>query len=160
MTTFDKARLQRYGIGILRVVLGIIFAAHGAQKLFQFGLSGTAGAFGQMGIPLPTLSAAVVMAAELFGGLALVFGLFTRLAAVPLAVTMLVAMLAVHRPGGFFLPEGVEYTLALLSANVALVLTGPGAWALDNVLRGSGSATLGRASERAEAERGGLRPAA
>lgn len=160
MTTFDNPRLQRYGIGILRIVLGTIFMAHGLQKLLEFGLSGTAGAFGQMGIPLPTLSAAVVMTAELLGGLALVLGLFTRLAAVPLAVTMLVAMLAVHRPGGFFLPEGIEYTLTLLGANLSLMLAGPGAWALDNVLRGTGVPVVGATSGRAEPRHQELRPAA
>ena len=86
-----------------------------------------------MGIPLPGVSAVLVTLTELLGGAALIAGLFTRLTAVPLAVTMLVAMLAVHLPGGFFAPNGIEFTLTLLAATVALGLSGPGNLAVDNL---------------------------
>ncbi|MBI4472237.1 MAG: DoxX family protein [Acidobacteria bacterium] len=133
--------MEKWGITILRVVVGLIFVAHGAQKLFQFGITGTAGAMEQIGLPLPLLSAILATAAEFLGGIALVTGLYTRLAAIPLAFTMLVAALTVHLKGGFFLPAGIEYTLVLLAANIALVLTGPGALALDNLRRSHDSAS-------------------
>jgi putative oxidoreductase len=120
-----------YGIASLRIVVGAVFAAHGAQKLFSFGIPGVAGFLAQAGIPFPTLSAVAVTAAELLGGLALVAGLFTRWSAVPLAFTMLVAVVAVHLKGGFFLPNGVEYALTLLAASAALALTGGGALSVD-----------------------------
>jgi len=75
-------------------------------------------------LPLPTLAAAVLITAELGGGLALVLGLFTRWAAVPLAFAMLMATLTVRLKGGFFAPEGFEYTLTLLAATIALAPTG------------------------------------
>ena len=123
------------GLAILRIGVGGVFAAHGLQKLVVFGLPGLAGVMTQLGIPFPTLSALAVTAAELLGGLALVAGAFTRLAALPLAFSMLVAGLTAHLKGGFFLPSGVEYVLVLFLASVTLALTGPGAWAVDNLRR-------------------------
>lgn len=129
-----QADVQSWGIAVLRIVVGVVFLAHGAQKLFVYGFPGVAAGFGQMGIPFPYPSAVLVTVVEFFGGLALIAGLFTRLAAVPLAITMLVALFTAHLSGGFFLPKGFEYVLVLLAANVALVLTGSGAFALDNAL--------------------------
>jgi putative oxidoreductase len=77
--------------------------------------------------------------------MALVLGLLTRWAAVPLAIDMLVAMIVVHLPGGFFLPNGIEFTLALLAGCVSIGLVGPGAFALDNVIPGGGEAGRARA---------------
>ncbi len=126
-----SSRLQAWGITFLRVVVGIVFLMHGAQKLFIHGFPNVAGMMRQHGIPLPMLSAVVVTLVEFFGGIALVLGLFTRWAAFLIAIDMAVAVLGVHLKGGFFLPKGFEYALTMLAASIALVLAGPGAVALD-----------------------------
>jgi putative oxidoreductase len=82
------------------------------------------------------LAAVVLTAAEFLGGLALVLGLFTRWAAILLAFVMLVAVLVVHLQAGFFLPDGYEFALTLLGANVALALLGSGEASVDRVLEG------------------------
>ena len=125
--------LQTWGITVLRVVVGVVFVMHGGQKLFVDGFEGVAGFMGQIGIPLPYLSAVAVTFTELLGGLALILGLCTRFAAIPLSVTMVVAAITVHGKNGFFLPGGFEYTLTLFAASVALVLLGSGSASLDSV---------------------------
>jgi putative oxidoreductase len=132
MTT--KEGLKDAGLALLRVGIGGVFVAHGIQKLAVFGISGLAGFMTQIGVPFPTLSVVAVTAAELGGGLALVAGLFTRWAALPLAFSMIVAAATVHLKAGFFLPNGAEYVLTLLVASVALALTGPGAFSVDRWL--------------------------
>lgn len=122
---------------ILRVVVGIVFVAHGAQKLFVWGHAGTAGAFAQMGLPMPAVAAFYATWVELLGGIALIPGIVTRIAAVLLAIDMLGAIVFVHMKNGFFLPNGAEHALTLLAAAVALAIGGPGAWALDDLRGGA-----------------------
>ncbi len=125
---------QALGLTLIRVIVGIVFLVHGSQKLFIYGHAGVAGAMSQMGIPLPALSAYLIMFTEFFGGLALLLGLLSRLAALPIAFSMLVAILQVHLKNGFFNPTGYEYPLTLLVASVGLAVAGGGAFALDNVV--------------------------
>ncbi|MGH7469147.1 MAG: DoxX family protein [Longimicrobiales bacterium] len=131
----DTTRFSQQGIAILRVVLGIVFLAHGWQKAFTMGLGGVAGFFTQIGIPLPALAAVVVTTVELVGGLALMVGLGTRFVTIPLAIDMLAATLVFHLRNGFFITDGgVEFTLVLAAGAIALATIGPGAWALDNLM--------------------------
>lgn len=126
--------LSSCGITVLRIVVGAVFLAHGAQKLFVYHIAGVSGMFSHIGIPLPGISAVVVSLVEFVGGIALVLGVATRLAAALIAIDMLVAILAVHLKNGFFMPMGYEFALTLLAANICLVLTGAGCASVDGLL--------------------------
>src|ERR1700738_5192729 len=122
---------------ILRLVLGVVFFAHGAQKMLGwfggFGFSGTMGFFtGAMHIPAPLAFLAIV--AEFFGGLGLILGFLTRIAAFGIALNMLVAIAMVHNSFGFFMNwtgaqkgEGFEYHLLALAITAFLIIRGAGA---------------------------------
>ena len=133
-----SSALSSFGLLLVRVVLGVVFVAHGWQKLAVDGLAATQGAFGGMGIPLAEVAAPVAAVTELAAGVALVVGFATRVAAALLAVTAVVALVAVHLPNGFYSTTGgFEYVLVLAVVSVAVVLTGPGRFALDAlVVRG------------------------
>jgi len=127
--------LLPWGITLLRIVAGIVFFMHGQQKLFSMGIDGVSGFFGSLGIPAPQLAAIVVSLLETVGGLALIAGVLTRVVGVLLAGDMLVALFLVHRPNGFFAGDGgIELVFLLAGVALALVLTGPGALAVDDLL--------------------------
>jgi putative oxidoreductase len=129
---------------ILRFTLGLVFFAHGAQKMLGwfggYGFSGTMGFFtNAMHIPAPL--ALLAIAAEFFGGLGLLLGFFTRLAASGIVVVMLVAIATVHRAFGFFMNwsgaqkgEGFEYHLLVLAITAFLIIRGAGALSVDRAL--------------------------
>ena len=123
----------------LRIPVGIIFAAHGAQKLFGwlggYGLDGTGQYFGSVGLNPGYLMALLAGAAEFFGGLALILGVLVRPAAAALAFAMLIAIFAVHIGNGFFMDKGgYEYALALFAASLSLLLSGGGRFSIDHAL--------------------------
>ena len=130
------------GLALLRLATGTIFVAHGAQKLFVYGIDGVTGAFGGMGVPFPAVTGPLTGVVELLAGLALIVGLLTRLAGFGLAITMLGAIGFVHLAAGFFAPNGVEFPLALLAATSTLALTGPGRFSLDSIIARRRSTTL------------------
>jgi|SRR5215203_3617122 len=129
-TTISSRRLD-VALAILRLAVGAVFIAHGGQKLFVYGFDGVAGAFAQMGVPMAGIVGPLVALLEFFGGIALVVGLLTRVAALGLAATMVGALALVHASAGFFLPNGSEFALSLLAATLSLALVGAGSFAID-----------------------------
>lgn len=123
----------------LRIPAGIIFTAHGAQKLFGsfggYGLEGTGQWMASIGLEPGYLMALAAGSAEFFGGIALLIGLLTRPAALVLAITMVVAIFSVHAGNGLFMSNnGYEFGLTLLAISVALLINGSGAFAVDRTL--------------------------
>jgi putative oxidoreductase len=125
------ARFAKWGMLPLRIVVGLVFLLHGGQKLLVFGLGGTADIMGKLGLPLPLVCAAVVIAVELLGGLAIILGVFARLAGALLAFEMAIAILVARLHGGFFAPYGYEFELTLLGACLTFALNGPGRVSLE-----------------------------
>ena len=128
---------------LLRLVLGIVFFAHGAQKMLGWfggpGFSGTMGMFTNY-LHIPAPFAFLAIAAEFFGGLGLILGFLTRIAAFGIAVNMVVAVVKVHSNFGFFMNwtgtqkgEGFEYHLLVLAITACLMIRGAGAFSLDRV---------------------------
>ena len=128
-----------YGLTVLRIFVGIIFAAHGSQKLFGWfgggGLAGTAQWMESIGLAPGTLMAALAGGTEFFGGLALIVGLLARPAALGLSFTLLVAIFSVHIHNGLFMANnGYEFALALLGGTVAVLLEGAGKLSIDGAI--------------------------
>jgi putative oxidoreductase len=140
-------------LAVLRIAVGAIFIVHGGQKIFTFGLGNVAGMFGHMGIPLAGVVGPLVALVEFFGGIALVLGFLTRLAALGLAFDMLGAIRFVHFKGGFFMPSGYEFALALLAATVALMFVGAGNASVDGWIANRRRALLDRYQDRSDARR-------
>jgi len=131
---------------LTRLVLGVVFFAHGAQKMLGwfggFGFHATMGFFTHMG--MPAALAFLIICTEFFGGLGLIVGLLTRIAALGITGLMLGAIFMVHLPNGFFMNwmgnqkgEGFEYHLLAIGLAVALLVRGAGAFSLDRLLSGS-----------------------
>ncbi|TMO88762.1 DoxX family protein [Pseudoalteromonas spongiae] len=128
-----------YAALALRLPIGIIFMAHGAQKLFAwfggYGLEGTGAWMESIGLAPGYLMALMAGSAEFFGGLFILLGLLTRPAALALAGTMIVAIFTVHFENGLFMSNnGYEFGLALLAASISLLFSGAGKASLDALI--------------------------
>lgn len=132
------------GAAILRLVLGVIFFAHGAQKMLGwfggYGFTGTMGFFTNA-LHIPAFFAFLAIAAEFFGSLGLILGFLTRIAAFGIFVNMIVAIAMVHHQFGFFMNwtgaqkgEGYEYHLLVLAITVFLMISGAGPYCVDRLL--------------------------
>jgi putative oxidoreductase len=136
--------MRPYGLSVLRLCVGAIFVAHGAQKLFGVwggpGLSGTTSMMTGLGLPYPSVMAILLTLSEFCGGILLLLGWLTPWASVSLVIAMIVAIWKVHGPNGFFMNwantpgqgHGIEYNLALAGALLCLLLAGPGALSIDD----------------------------
>lgn len=124
---------------VLRLALGIIFIAHGSQKVFgAFGGPGIKPVIGMvesLGFQPAWLWGWAAALAEFLGGMGILVGLLTRYAAAAVAVNMLVAVSKVHLSNGFFAPKGFEFPMALLAMAIALALSGAGRISLDWLVR-------------------------
>jgi putative oxidoreductase len=130
---------------LLRAALGVVFFAHGAQKVLGWwgggGYASTMNFFTH-GLGVPAVFAVLAIMAEFLGGIGLVFGLLTRIAALSIAVDMLVAIFLVHAPNGLFMNwfgtqrgEGFEFHLLAIAIALTLVARGAGAWSIDRLLQ-------------------------
>ena len=127
------------GLLIIRLVVGLLFVGHGAQKLFGwfggYGLKGTGGWFESIGIKPGVTMALLAGLTELIGGILFTLGLLTPLAGIMIAGTMVMAIVKVHAPNGLWATEnGYEYNLILIAVAIGVALIGPGQYALDAFL--------------------------
>jgi putative oxidoreductase len=130
--------MMHVGLLLIRLVVGLIMAGHGAQKLFGwfggYGPKGTGGYFEQIGIKPGVAMAVLAGLGELVGGLLFAAGLFTPLASALIVVTMLVAIAKVHGKNGLWVTSnGFEYNLVLIAITIGVALIGPGAYAIDSL---------------------------
>lgn len=130
--------MSSLGLLIIRLVFGLLFAAHGAQKLFGwfggYGLTGTGGFMESLGLKPGKFHAALAGAGEIAAGLLLALGLWLPVAALLVVVTMLVAIVKVHGPKGLLATGGYEYNLVLIAMAVGLAFTGPGSYTILSLL--------------------------
>lgn len=129
-----------YEVTIFRIMVGIIFMAHGSQKLFGFfgggGIEGTAGFMDSLGLYPAYLMAFLAGAGEFFGGLFLILGFLTRFSGFVTAVISIVALITVHISNGFFMSNGgSEFILLLLVSSISLIISGSGKLGVDELIK-------------------------
>jgi len=134
---FVKLNFSHPGLAglVLRVMVGVVFTYHGSQKLFGAfsgpGVKGFAGYLQSLGLPWPEVSAYLASGAEFFCGLALILGVWVRLAAIPLIITMIVAIASATGKNGLNIVNGgYEYNLVLIAALISMVLQRGDKWCL------------------------------
>jgi putative oxidoreductase len=137
-----------FTLTVVRLVLGVVFFAHGAQKMLGwfggYGFSGTMGFFEHNGIP--AVFAFLAISAEFFGGIGLLLGLLSRVAAFGITCNMLVAIATLHHRFGLFMNwtgqqkgEGFEFHLLVLAITFLIMVRGAGALSLDRLLSAKSS---------------------
>ncbi|MFP5106270.1 DoxX family protein [Neobacillus sp. C211] len=131
--------MMSIGLLIIRVVVGVSFMAHGAQKLFGwfggYGLKGTGGWMESLGMKPGVMMALMAGLAELIGGLLFTLGLLTPFSGIIIAATMVMAIVKVHASNGYWATQnGYEYNLTLIAVVIGIALIGPGKYALDSFL--------------------------
>jgi putative oxidoreductase len=127
------------GILLIRLVIGLTFMGHGAQKLFGwfggYGIKGTGGFFESVGIKPGEKMALLAGLTELIGGALFAIGLFTPLAGLMIAGTMVIAIFKVHGPNGYWITQnGYEYNLVLLVVAAAIAIMGAGSYSVDAII--------------------------
>jgi len=137
MALNEMRKYDDVAILLLRIGVGVIFIVAGWGKLT--GIEGTAGFFGNLGIPLPGLMAWVVAFVEFFGGLMVLLGAYIRIPALLLAIVMLVALLTTKLGGEF---SAARLDMMLLLVNLALFIIGSGKYSVDNALGRTRTRTL------------------
>ncbi|MEH7331790.1 DoxX family protein [Neobacillus drentensis] len=131
--------MMNIGLLIIRLVIGLLFVGHGAQKLFGwfggYGLKGTGGWFESIGMKPGVTMALIAGLAEFAGGILFALGLLTPVAGILIAGTMAMAIIKVHAPNGLWnTSNGYEFNLTLLAVAIGVALIGPGKYALDAFL--------------------------
>lgn len=131
--------MMNLGLLIIRLVVGLSFIGHGAQKLFGwfggYGPKGTGDWMESIGMKPGLLMAVIAGLSELIGGFLFAAGLFTPIGAVLIVMTMLVAIIKVHGPNGYWITaNGYEYNLMLISVAIGITLIGAGAYSIDALL--------------------------
>mgnify|MGYP000850259234 CR=1 FL=1 len=127
------------GLLLIRLVIGVLFVGHGAQKLFGwfggYGLKGTGGWMESIGIKPGVTMALLAGLAELIGGILFALGLLTPIAGIVIAATMVVGIAKVHGQNGLWVTSnGYEYNLTLIAVTIGIALIGPGQYALDALI--------------------------
>ncbi len=131
----NKEKMINPSMFVLRLVMGVIFIAHGAQKLFGMfggiGIEGTVKMVEGLGLPHPYVVAVIWACIEFAGGLFLLLGILARWSAAAIAVVMLIVTFKINLPYGFFIQSGgIEYNLLIIAACIPLILLGGGSWSV------------------------------
>jgi putative oxidoreductase len=129
-----EGAFAKWGLVPLRLAVGVIFLMHGSQKIFVFGISGTADILRWIGIPGAAFCAVVLMIAEFGGGLSILTGVFARFSAAALAFEMVIAIFTARIKGGFFTPTGYEFEMLLCGACLTIAVVGSGPVSFDRLL--------------------------
>jgi putative oxidoreductase len=133
LTKISGKKASDIALLAVRVIMGIIFIAHGYQKLFQFGISGVSQFLSGLGFPLPGFFAIILSLVEFLGGIALLLGIFSRWAALLIGIVMIVAILTVKLKTGLIAQEGagMELDLAILANMIVILVFGPGSISIE-----------------------------
>jgi len=137
MNLFSTTPTQRqlgFGLLVLRIALGAVFIAHGGQKLFMAGFSGTAEMLAKMGIPGSGVVGPLLAVVEPLAGVGVLLGLLTRLSGLAIAIDMFSAIMLFHRHNGFYIPIGIEFVMMNCAAGFALAALGGGPFSIDHLL--------------------------